>query len=563
VTVTPRVQVLTASVPTAPAGVSAARRRRPSGEPPPLPKALNRSGKYWLLLAVLTLAVAVTAAKVHAVGGRITSLDDDLLRWVIARRATTLTTIMRVVGAVASPIALQVAWLTNLAVLLFTRRWRHLFVWVAALLVVSVLVDVMSVMFQRPHPLGVEIIGRWSGFSMPSRPIAILCAVLVNTLYGLVPRGRVRQVGKFVGAGGIALVGFSRVYLAQDYPTDAIVGALIGVTVPLVAFRTFVPNSIFPVTYRRGRTAHVDVTGARRDAVLRALQDQLGVVAVDVVPFGLAGSGGSTPLRVTVKGEVESYLFAKLYTATHVRSDRWFKLGRTLLYGGLEDEKPFNSVRRLVQQEDYALRLLYAAGLPVPTPGGIVEITPEREYLVVMEFFDNAREIGDVDVDVDLIDQGLAVVRRLWLAGLAHRDIKPANLLVLDGKLLVIDSAFAEVRPTPWRQAVDLANMMLVLALRSDVRTVYERALRVFSVEEITEAVAASRGITMPSQLRRLMRSQGRDLHGELKRLLPVPVRPTSIQRWSLRRIELWAVVIVIALVLMAVVKPLLLRSPL
>ena len=64
-------------------------------------------------------------------------------------------------------------------------------------------------------------------------------------------------------------------------------------------------------------------------------------------------------------------------------------------------------------------------------------------------------------------------MRRLWNAGLAHRDIKPANLLVKDGHLLVIDVAFAQVRPSPWREAVDLANMMLVLAVRTDAERVY------------------------------------------------------------------------------------------
>ena len=59
-------------------------------------------------------------------------------------------------------------------------------------------------------------------------------------------------------------------------------------------------------------------------------------------------------------------------------------------------------------------------------------------------------------------------------AGLAHRDIKPANLLVRDGHL--IDVFFTEIHPTPWRQAVDLANMMLCLALRNDPQRVYERA---------------------------------------------------------------------------------------
>ena len=75
-------------------------------------------------------------------------------------------------------------------------------------------------------------------------------------------------------------------------------------------------------------------------------------------------------------------------------------------------------------------------------------------------------EIGEADVDDSIIDQGLALVRRLWDAGLAHRDIKPANLMVHDGQLIVIDVAFAQLRPSPWREAVDLANMMLVLAVR-------------------------------------------------------------------------------------------------
>ena len=59
--------------------------------------------------------------------------------------------------------------------------------------------------------------------------------------------------------------------------------------------------------------------------------------------------------------------------------------------------------------------------------------------------------------------------------------------LVRDGRLLLIDVAFVEARPSPWRQAVDLANMMLCLALRSSAEQVYRRALRQFSVDEISE----------------------------------------------------------------------------
>ena len=124
------------------------------------------------------------------------------------------------------------------------------------------------------------------------------------------------------------------------------------------------------------------------------------MIVEDLQPFGLEGSAGSTPLRITVKGDPPSYLFAKLYARSHLRADRSYKLGRALLYGRLEDEKPFNTVRRFVQQEDYALALMPRAGL-------------------------------------------------------AHRDVKPANLLVRDGQLYLIDVFFTEVRPSPWRQGVD------------------------------------------------------------------------------------------------------------
>ena len=156
-----------------------------------------------------------------------------------------------------------------------------------------------------------------------------------------------------------------------------------------------------------------------------------------------------------------------------------------------------------------------------PRPYGVVELTPEREYLLVTEFFADAVELGEAEVTDQVIDDGLRIIRKLWVAGLAHRDIKPANLLVRDGRLLLIDVAFVELRPTPWRQAVDLANMMLCLALRASPERVYRRALGQFTVEEITEGFAAARGLALPSQLRRMLRSQGRDVHAEFLRLLP------------------------------------------
>jgi hypothetical protein len=65
-------------------------------------------------------------------------------------------------------------------------------------------------------------------------------------------------------------------------------------------------------------------------------------------------------------------------------------------------------------------------------------------------------------------------------------------------------------------------------------------------VEEITEGFAAARGLALPSQLRRMLKAQGRDLHAAFLRLLPTPPQPVSIQRWSLRRVGLLALVLLL-----------------
>ncbi len=98
--------------------------------------------------------------------------------------------------------------------------------------------------------------------------------------------------------------------------------------------------------------------------------------------------------------------------------------------------------------------------------------------------------------------------------------------------------AFVQVRPSPWRQAVDLGNMMLVLAVRNDPQRVYRQALTYFTADELAEAFAATRGVASPTKLRAFMKRDPRDLLGEFRALTP-PRPPIVLQRWSIRRVSL------------------------
>ena len=198
--------------------------------------------------------------------------------------------------------AIQVTILGVDVALIVFRRWRLLVIYLVvsqlAVLVGSQLYNLTT----QPRPFGVPLRGSWGGWSMPSIQMLALAGLSVVVLYTLVPEGRLRNRLKWAAAVLVAAVALARLHLGVDSPSGIVVGVVIGVSFGVAAFRLFAPSEVFPVTYRRGRSAHLDVGGARGEAIRRALEDQLGLVVSEVVPVGLSGSAGSTPLRLTVEG---------------------------------------------------------------------------------------------------------------------------------------------------------------------------------------------------------------------------------------------------------------------
>jgi hypothetical protein len=521
-------------------------RRRPSGEPPPFPREDRWTRWIWVLAAVVLLgAILNVLIRTTDVVQR---MDQAVLDWFAGARTPALTDAAKLVALLTTFTAAMALRVGTVLVLVVYRRFRHLVVFLATLVVTDwVVVRLLFVELPRPD---VPVLVDTDAYAFPSKSIAALAITLYAMTFVLVPRGRGRNRLRAGSTAALVLVALAELYLAADYLSAMGYAALLAPCVADVAFRWLVPEEGFPITYRMGGSAaHLDLGGERGAAIVRAMADQLGLTVTEVKEFGLEGSAGSSPLRMTLQDG--SRVFGKIYSTSHERADRWYRYGRTILYGQLEDETPIGSVRRLAAYEDYALRLLADYGVGVAHSHGLVELTPNQEYMLVTQFFENARNLGDAQVDDVIIDEGLGMVRTLWDIGVAHRDIKPANLLVRDGHLQLVDVSALEVRPSPWRQAVDLSNMLLVLALRTDPERVYARAIKVFTPAEIAEACASAVGLTIPTELQARLKADGRPLLDRLRRLGPPHAR-ISIQRWSAQRLALAAAAVIGTLVLVA-----------
>ena len=252
------------------------RRRRPSGEPPPLPRHIDHSIRWYLALAGIAGALWV-AMSVPAALGLITRADLAVLHVVAAVRTAWLTRLMLDVNALASPWTVRLLAFGTIAVLVAYRRFRHLAAYLVIFLAAVLLLSAMTLEIGRMRPTGIEILGPWQGYAQPSQPVATLTLALVGVLYMLMPAGRWRNRGEWAAGIILAAVCAARLYLAVEHPTDQLTALIIGWPLAVVAFWLAVPNDVFPVSYRGGRKAHLDIGGRRGAAIVTALDHQLGL----------------------------------------------------------------------------------------------------------------------------------------------------------------------------------------------------------------------------------------------------------------------------------------------
>ena len=140
-----------------PGTVRRARRRRPTGEPPPLPRHIQTSGVRWLVaaLVLVALTIVVFAGGLRGVAVDVTVVDDAVVRWLAGLEVPGLVGVWQALAALSSWWILNGLLYGLIAALLVLRRFRHLIVLLIVAELVSLLAEnVLAAIAQRPRPFG-------------------------------------------------------------------------------------------------------------------------------------------------------------------------------------------------------------------------------------------------------------------------------------------------------------------------------------------------------------------------------------------------------------------------
>ena len=217
-------------------------RRRPSGEPAPLPREpLAGSGKFWvplgLLFAIIFALLLSSTSFLLGQGAFWDGIDQRIVEWIEQIRTDTLTSLSRAVNSLTNAWFLRTLRWGDVIALLFFKRWRHLVAFVGLILVLQPALFVLANLTARPRPDGIEILDTWAEFASPSLPVAALTITLIGMTYALVVKGPGRAAALAGCALLVTVVGLSRNYLAVERMTDSLSGAVLAGVAALLVFR--------------------------------------------------------------------------------------------------------------------------------------------------------------------------------------------------------------------------------------------------------------------------------------------------------------------------------------
>jgi membrane-associated phospholipid phosphatase len=169
------------------------KRRRPSGERPPLPRPVPVQARRALVVAGGVIVVWASLELRFGERSWMRRVDRSLLAVVPDHRASWMVTAARAIDTLTHVAVVHAAVLLVVVALLCVRQVRRAVVFGAAFLGTEVVVAAVSNGMRRPRPYNVDIVGSWAGYASPSAPVAALTSLLLAVGFAFVPAGVARR----------------------------------------------------------------------------------------------------------------------------------------------------------------------------------------------------------------------------------------------------------------------------------------------------------------------------------------------------------------------------------
>lgn len=196
--------------------------------PTPKPLLTRILGRLSLAVLLAAAALFVFIKLAHEVGeGETRQIDGAAMHYFRAHHSPLLFSVMTAVSWLAGPIFQSVVFVGCIIYFAATKRFRPQ----GATMLIGglgggVLIVALKHLFHRPRP---EVIFQHLGYSFPSGHsffAVIVYGMLAYWLTRDVPVRRRRLVWG-LAVTGVLLVGFSRVFIGEHYPSDVAAGFLV------------------------------------------------------------------------------------------------------------------------------------------------------------------------------------------------------------------------------------------------------------------------------------------------------------------------------------------------
>ncbi len=184
--------------------------------------------------------------------------------------------------------------------------------------------------------------------------------------------------------------------------------------------------------------------------------------------------------------------YVKVWGEQQRSADLLFRIYRFLRLKHAGDERPFSSLRRLVEHEALVALMAREGGVPTPRLQALALVDPDS-VLVSFDLIDG-RPLGSPGAasvqPARLMQRVLDGFVKLRRRRIAHRDIRPGTVLVdRAGAISFVGLGFAEIAAQDQLLDIDVAQLMAMLTLTNDVESVVRATVDTLGRDAVATAL--------------------------------------------------------------------------